>query len=186
MRNQKSKKEIWQCSQNLDLNQICGVAQGCARFAAIQLVRTHCQFFHKRCSFISHRPSIVEPCNSCRVDNKFVGAPLENVNISAERAYPLLPYALRCYSKLRTKDCITRRQVVLTNHEARYIKNMLQIYIKSSFFAGSQIFDFSFLLHFEHIEFFQNPCLRNKPLLKVGLIKFVRKFVQKHTNTQKK
>ena len=61
--------------------------QGCAHFAAILVARTHCQFLHKRCSFISHRPFIVESCNSCRVDDRFVGTPLEKVKISAKRAH---------------------------------------------------------------------------------------------------
>ena len=45
---------------------------GCAGFGEILLARTHCQFLHKMCSFISHRPSIVESCNSCHVDEQFV------------------------------------------------------------------------------------------------------------------
>ena len=60
------------------------VNQECARFAEILLVYAHCQFFHKRCSIISHRPFIVESCNSCRMDNKFVSTPVENIKISAK------------------------------------------------------------------------------------------------------
>ena len=63
----------------------CGaVALVCAGFAAILLVRTHCQFLHKRCSFISHGPFIVESCNSCRVDDKFARAN----KMSAKQAHP--------------------------------------------------------------------------------------------------
>ena len=46
------------------------------------------QFVHKRCSFISHRPFIVESCNSCHMDGQFVHVQVENVNISAKRALP--------------------------------------------------------------------------------------------------
>ena len=62
---------------------------GCALFAEILLARAHHQFFHKRCSFISHRLHTVESWNSCHVD-KFVCAPLENVKISAKRAHPCI------------------------------------------------------------------------------------------------
>ena len=55
--------------------------QGCDGFAEILFARAHHQFF-------SHRLFIVESCNSCHVDNKFVGAPVENVKISAKRAHP--------------------------------------------------------------------------------------------------
>ena len=61
--------------------------EGCARFAAILLAGSHCQFLHKRSSFISHRPFIVESCNSCRMDQQFVHVQVENVKISAKRAH---------------------------------------------------------------------------------------------------
>ena len=61
--------------------------QGCARFVAILLVRARCQFFYNRCSFISHRPFIAESCNCCHVDEQFVPVQVENINISAKRAY---------------------------------------------------------------------------------------------------
>ena len=85
----KSKKEKWQCSQNLDLNPTCETLNSVSpRFAEILLAHVHHQIFHKRSSFISQRFFIVESCNFCRVDEQFVHAEVENMKILAKRAHP--------------------------------------------------------------------------------------------------
>ena len=61
-----------------------GVCAFCWNFVGCALR----QLFHKRCLFISHRPFIVESCNSCGMDQQFVHVQVENVNISAKRGHP--------------------------------------------------------------------------------------------------
>ena len=88
-----SKFTVKLISINKDLPQTVIFTRGCARFAAILLARSHHQFFHRRCWFISHRLFIVESCNFCHVGDRFVGAPLKNVKISANRAHPCVLHA---------------------------------------------------------------------------------------------
>ena len=69
-----------------------GVCSFCWNFVVTHTLSV----LHKRCSFISHRPFIVGSCNPCRVDDKFVSEPLENVKISAERAHPWFSLLTAC------------------------------------------------------------------------------------------
>ena len=52
------------------------------------LARTRHLIFLKIPLFISHRLCIVESCNSCRVDNRFVGVPAKNDKIRPKQAHP--------------------------------------------------------------------------------------------------